>query len=988
MHRNLFSGISGILIILSLLFSGLPLNTAYAAGPVCYVNAGAAGSNNGTSWVNAYLDLQSALADAGCTQIWVADGTYKPTSGVDRTISFTLKDGVAIYGGFTGTTETLLTDRNPRVNITILSGDIAASPNQFDNSYHVVNGAGADNTAVLDGFTITKGYANGASTNSNGAGIYNPSGSDPILSNLMITDNYASGGGGMYNTSNSNPQITNVTLSLNTATLFGGGMYNNFSSPILTNVTFDSNDAGNEGGGMINLFSSAGSVPTLTNVTFSNNTSGDLGGGMYNSFSDPTATNVTFSNNSAVTNGGAIYNDSNSDIVISDGLFWGNGTEIYIFAGSTVTLLDGIVEGGCPAGATCTNVSNSDPLLGLLQDNAGYTETMMPGPGSPAIDAGGSNSVCAADDQRGMTRPQGAACDIGAVESTVQSGAALIVNVIADTDDGSCDALVLGLTDCSLRDAINRANGMGGNNSITFDPGLGMATIVLGSTLPTITEASQLTIDGGHTITLDGGLSHRVFNNNTGPGPVLILNNLTINRGLASAGGAIHNTASLTINNSTLSGNIADTGTGGAILNESTGSLTITNSTFSSNASGGAGGAIINRGTATAEITDSTFSQNSAGGAGGAIVNRDSATVEITNSTFSQNSAAGVGGGGVATSGTAATITNSTFSGNTVSAGTGGGIKASAGVLVLYNTLIANSPSGGDCVITAATVTAGNNLIEDASNACGLTNGVNGNITGFDPALGVLAGSPSYFLLNSGSKAMDAGSDSVCAAAPVNNASQNGVSRPVGAHCDIGSFEFIQTFADVPTSHPYWLDIEILYANGLTAGCSVTPFNFCPDQIMDRAQSSVFVLRGNFGTGYVPPVGPWNLFSDDWSAGAWAEKWAEGMYNAGLTAGCATGPLLYCPWDLTPRVQAAVFGLRLKYGNSYSAPAASGLIFADMTNTSFYGTKWAEQAYADGLLPNCGIDISSGKPLFCPDDLVSRGLAAYMIVRAKNLSMP
>jgi hypothetical protein len=196
------------------------------------------------------------------------------------------------------------------------------------------------------------------------------------------------------------------------------------------------------------------------------------------------------------------------------------------------------------------------------------------------------------------------------------------------------------------------------------------------------------------------------------------------------------------------------------------------------------------------------------------------------------------------------------------------------------------------------------------------------------------------------------------------------------------------TFMDVPDSHPYWEDIEILYANGLTAGCSLTPLNFCPDQFMDRAQSAVFNLRGNYGTGYASPAAPWNRFADDWSAGTWAERWAEGMYNAGLTAGCATSPLRYCPWDQTPRAQAAVFGLKLKYGNSYAPPAATGTVFFDMTDTAYFGTKWAEKAYADGLLPDCGTDIGSGKPLFCPNDPLSRGLGAYMIVRARNLTMP
>src|SRR5574342_685318 len=88
------------------------------------VNLGASGS--GTSWANAYGNPQAALANAACTEIWVAQGTYKPTNGTDRTISFVLKSGVALYGGFAGS-ETLLTQRNLAVNPTILSGEIGSA---------------------------------------------------------------------------------------------------------------------------------------------------------------------------------------------------------------------------------------------------------------------------------------------------------------------------------------------------------------------------------------------------------------------------------------------------------------------------------------------------------------------------------------------------------------------------------------------------------------------------------------------------------------------------------------------------------------------------------------------------------------------------------------------------------------------------------------------------------------------------------------------
>jgi Tol biopolymer transport system component len=193
-------------------------------------------------------------------------------------------------------------------------------------------------------------------------------------------------------------------------------------------------------------------------------------------------------------------------------------------------------------------------------------------------------------------------------------------------------------------------------------------------------------------------------------------------------------------------------------------------------------------------------------------------------------------------------------------------------------------------------------------------------------------------------------------------------------------------FADVPASHPYFEDIEILYANGLTGGCNISPLMFCPDEVMNRAQSAVFMLRGNFGAGYNPPEALDHLFADDWSPGTWAEKWAEAMYKANLSAGCSANPLQFCPWEQIPREQAVIFALRLKYGMNYTPPPATGTLFADMTDTSYYATKWAEQAYIDGLIPSCG--TSGGKPKFCPQALVTRGLAAYMIVRAKNLSMP
>ena len=126
-----------------------------------------------------------------------------------------------------------------------------------------------------------------------------------------------------------------------------------------------------------------------------------------------------------------------------------------------------------------------------------------------------------------------------------------------------------------------------------------------------------------------------------------------------------------------------------------------------------------------------------------------------------------------------------------------------------------------------------------------------------------------------------------------------------------------------------------------------------------------------------------------------------GGRQSALTAGCWADPLWHSALQL-PRDEASVFALRLRYGVTYGTdadplPPATGTMFADMIETDpnpanwYWGTAWAEKAYADGLLPNCGIQVggpNNGPPLFCAGTLVDRAWAAYMIVKANNLPMP
>src|SRR5262245_4911945 len=109
-----------ILVTLSLwLVPSLP---ARAAG-IIFVVPGGASAQTGASWSDA-KDLQAALTAATSgDQIWVKAGTYKPTTGTNRSATFQLKNGVALYGGFAGT-ESSLIQRDPTLNVTILSGDL------------------------------------------------------------------------------------------------------------------------------------------------------------------------------------------------------------------------------------------------------------------------------------------------------------------------------------------------------------------------------------------------------------------------------------------------------------------------------------------------------------------------------------------------------------------------------------------------------------------------------------------------------------------------------------------------------------------------------------------------------------------------------------------------------------------------------------------------------------------------------------------------
>ena len=422
-------------------------NMRQGPAEIHYGKPTAAGAGNCSSWADA-CTLQTALATAiSGDEIWVAAGIYKPTTGTDRAATFQLKNGVALYGGFTGT-ETARDQRDFVANVTILSGDLngddnnnvmADEPTRAENSYHVVTGSGTNNTALLDGFTISGGNANTDQCPGKGCGggMYNISGS-PTMTNVNFSGNSVYlNGGALFNSNNSNPTLTNFTFDGNTA-LWGGGaaLFNHTSSPSLINGVINNNRSYYWGAGIYNHASDL----ILVNVTLSNNSAYPYsGGGMFNyGSSNPTLNNVTFVGNSAP-NGDVMYNTYSSNPSIDNSILWGNTYNdpdiMSVQPQSAIVLLRGAV----PRGVLARTSSQADPLLGTLGNYGGSTLTVPLQTGSPAIDAG-NDATCAATDQRGVLRPQGAHCDLGAFELSVEyaiSGNAGAGNVSLSYTDGT-----------------------------------------------------------------------------------------------------------------------------------------------------------------------------------------------------------------------------------------------------------------------------------------------------------------------------------------------------------------------------------------------------------------------------------------------------------------------------------------------------------------------------------------------------------------------
>ncbi len=675
---------------------------------------------------------------------------------------------------------------NPISAVVTLSGCTVS-----DNS---ATGRGGGILSVVGGLTLMSSSVSGNSAGASGGGMYATQSTLSLTDCTVSVNTAAKDGGGIADLGDGRLMLTDCAVTGNKAIDGAGGIYDS-DKATLYGSTLAGNTAGRAGGGVSstgtltlddctvsgNTADAGGGVSgtgtlTLDDCTVSGNTA-DGGGGGVSSTGTLTLDDCTVSGNTADGGGGGVSNTGT--LTLDDCTFSGNtadgGGGVSNLAGGSATVNNTIVAndsggdlsnqgtltGGFDliedgsGGAGLTDTITGDPKLGSLASNGGPTQTMALLTGSPAIGKGSVALIPAGSttDQRGAPRTNAGTVDIGAFEDLTN----IVVNTLADPTGAPTTGVMSFREAIAIVEAFDLTGG-----TISFAPGL-TGTIALYGQLPTLT--GDMTIDGpgANVLTIDA----------QGTGEILVvderavvaISGLSLAHGAGSYGGGIGNYSTLALTDCSLTNNTATTG-GGAIFTE--GSLTLTGCTLSQNSAGSFGGAVENLfGSLT--IIDSTVASNSSGDLGGAIWS--GASLQLIDSTVSGNS--GAIGGGLYNTGSA----------------------------TLENSIVANSPAGGD-ISNEGTLTGGYDLIGDGSGGAGLTNLIAG-----DPLLGPLAwnGGPTQTMaLLTGSPAIGKGSVALIPAGSTTD--QRGAPRTNAGTVDIGAFEdltniVVNTLAD-PTGAP------------------------------------------------------------------------------------------------------------------------------------------------------------------------------------------
>lgn len=593
------------------------------------------GIGGGTSWSDARGDLTTVLnsATAG-TQIWVAEGTYYPTicSSCDftkRDISFTINDGVELYGGFAGT-ESSLEERNWQQHPSILSGDIDDDSSLENNSFSVIYTKNVGPTTVVDGFVIQDGNANSINADpgtkyTSGGGWYN----DGVATGLA-----------------SQPTVRNCVFVFNFAGSYGAGMYNEGSfdgeaSPFYFNCRFSTNESILGGAGVYNngIFNGKAS-PRFTDCEFSNNlvSNGD-GAAVYNRGGNegeakPIFLGCNFTGNFASMKGGAVFNtgiiDGQCHPEFSGCNFSGNESE---HGGGVYN--DGSFNGHCnPVFSGCNFRDNE-----VSQSGAGmYNSGIFGGVASPELsDCLFENNIAGFDG--------GGIFSSGAEEGNshaIYNSCFFIANTSGNNGGGIINFGKSGFcspqfTDCAFRNNMGVSGG-----GVYNDGSFGGESKAIFNNCEF--EGNQCEIDGAgmYNIGFENGLSNPELTN------CRFLNNHSLFAGAGIFNNGINGESSPDITNCQFIENIADN-YGGAIYNHGksgNSSPVVINTLFSKNHANSAGG-IYNLGAEGGNsnpiITNCTFYDNRANVGGSIYANASDETGTssplVTNCIFLKNEA-------------------------------------------------------------------------------------------------------------------------------------------------------------------------------------------------------------------------------------------------------------------------------------------------------------------------------------------------------------
>ena len=404
---------------------------------VLHVDVNASGQSTGLTWADAFTDLQEAIDTFKSknfnitTQIWVADGTYKPTRNTpgnivpgSRNLKYYFDYDIQLFGGFSGT-ESSIAQRDLKSNHTILSGDINTIGDASDNVTTIVMTKNVTNAFILDGFHLTGGHADNDADQPErrrGGAFYN--------------DGEGSG-------TSTNPRIANCRFYDNYALLDGGAVYNTAEdgegSPEFTNCYFYNNSADDDGGGVFSFGDGGTANPSFINCSFYDNQANDDGGAIGyddSDFGSMVVTNCTFFNNKASFGGllGINFWDSGEiPLEVKNCIAWGNSSTFEVNSTSngicliTYSLIE---DATCPNRASCdaNTIFNQYPdFADSMNHDFTLEETSL------AINAGNPDTMGLSlpkFDLIGSTRIDGDTVDIGAFEFISPIDSCLLMSVI------------------------------------------------------------------------------------------------------------------------------------------------------------------------------------------------------------------------------------------------------------------------------------------------------------------------------------------------------------------------------------------------------------------------------------------------------------------------------------------------------------------------------------------------------------------------------